>query len=50
MSNLVITDVRVFDTGSGELTDGPVRIEDGTIVAVGPSAALDELSRERRIP
>ena len=38
MSTLVITDVQVFDSRTGELADGPVRIEDGRIVAVGAAA------------
>ncbi len=50
MSSLVITNIRVFDTGSGELVDGPVRIEDGTIVAVGPSAAADGESLDGSAP
>lgn len=41
MNSLVITHVQVFDSLTGELTDGPVRIEDGMIVAVGPSASLE---------
>ena len=37
MTSLVITDVQVFDSRTGELRDGPVRIVDGVIEAVGPS-------------
>jgi imidazolonepropionase-like amidohydrolase len=37
MTSLVITDVQVFDSRTGELREGPVRIVDGVIEAVGPS-------------
>ncbi len=37
MASLVITEVQVFDSRTGELREGPVRIVDGVIEAVGPS-------------
>jgi imidazolonepropionase-like amidohydrolase len=37
MTSLVITDVQVFDSRTGELREGPVRIVDGLIESVGPS-------------
>lgn len=39
MANLLITDVAVFDSRTGELVDGPVWIADGVIQVVGPAAA-----------
>jgi imidazolonepropionase-like amidohydrolase len=38
MGSLAIVDCRVFDGEADELRDGPVRVEDGRIVAVGPDA------------
>lgn len=38
MGNLLVTDVAVFDSRTGELVDGPVWIRDGMIQAVGSSA------------
>jgi imidazolonepropionase-like amidohydrolase len=43
MNDLLITDVRVFDSVSGELRDGPVRVVDGVVESVGeePPPAYD---------
>ena len=43
MSDLLISDVRVFDSEAGELRDGPVRVVGGVIESIGaaPPAAYD---------
>jgi len=43
MSTLSIINTAVFDSESGELTDGPVHVEDGRIVAVGGSFAAERV-------
>lgn len=39
MSDLTIVDVRVFDSATGELRDGPVRVVGGVVESVGGDAA-----------
>ncbi|HEX6326056.1 MAG TPA: amidohydrolase family protein [Jiangellaceae bacterium] len=41
MSSLTITNVRVFDSATGELRDGPVHVADGVIEAVGSDVVSD---------
>lgn len=41
MRDLLITDVRVFDSASGELRDGPVHVVGGTVASVGAEAPAD---------
>jgi imidazolonepropionase-like amidohydrolase len=47
VSSLVITNVRVFDSVSGELRDGPVRIAGGVIEAVGADARAEVPGADR---
>ena len=49
MGTLLVTDVAVFDSRTGELADGPVWIKDGVIQAVGASATDGPGSGDRRI-
>ena len=41
MSDLLISDVRVFDSEAGELRDGPVRVVGGVIESVGAEPPAD---------
>lgn len=49
MSSLVITNVRVFDSVTGELRDGPVGIAGGVIEAVGPDVMAEEPGADRAV-
>jgi imidazolonepropionase-like amidohydrolase len=49
VSSLDITNVQVFDSVTGELRDGPVRIADGVIVGVGNDVAAGEFGSDRPV-